>query len=87
MIESNHIPLPDLLFPRISIDGMDLDMLPSLGWSKSKVFIFDQSKKEYIDNIAQADEIGLFVADDEINITKIIDLLRKENDYGHNDSE
>lgn len=87
MIESNHIPLPDLLFPRISIDGIDLDMIPSLGWSKSKVFIFDQSKKEYIDNIAQADEIGLFVADDEINITKIIDLLRKENDHGHNDSE
>lgn len=76
LIEAGNLPLPDYVFPRISGDGIDENILPSLYWSNKKVFIFDQSKKIYINNLKNSDELKFFVGDDDLDINKLTDCLK-----------
>ena len=76
LIESNDIKLPDSLFASISGDGIDDTIQPSLCWLDKKIFVFDQSQRAYVDSISNSDELRLFVGDDNLDILKLIDLLK-----------
>lgn len=76
LLESNDIKLPDALFASISGDGIDDAIQPSLCWLDKKIFVFDQSQRSYVDSITNSDELRLFVGDDNLDILKLIDLLK-----------
>lgn len=87
IIKSSGLTLPDCFFPEISIDGSKSIMQPSLCWVEKKVFIFDKSKKDFINSIGNAAEIGLFVDDDGLDIEAIKNKLKEGEKYGSNDSK
>ena len=69
--------MPDILYPTIKGDGIDSSINPLFGWKEKMVFVFGSSQAAYVASIKFHEEMHLFVADDDIDVAKIISIINQ----------